>query len=168
MKKNISLFLALILLLFIPVFFVSCRNKEEQSPSYVYLNKDNFDNYFAVNVSYDYQIIHLGQDSSARNHYDIFCTVTITTAPNGNYTYGAVEVEYKYQPVGLFGWEIPDPTSLISVNIGADGYSSASFTAVMRDTTNITKYTFKPTAKNLYLSYANISGIVYLPSNTSR
>lgn len=165
MKKHLSIILTVAMLLSLAAIFSSCGNNEEEpAPTYVSLTADNFNEYLAVNVSYDYQMVHLGQDSYGKDHYDIFCTVTITTAPNGDYIFYDANVQYNYRSINLQGWELPAVTSKIAVNIGADGYSSASFMAVKRDTTIISEYTFETTNGHLDISsYSNVSGLVVIP-----
>ena len=165
MKKYLSIILAFVLCLSFSTLFSSCGNADEEpTPTYVYLTADNFNEYFAVNVSYDYQMVHLGQDNYGKDHYDIFCTVTITTAPNGDYKYSDASVEYIYRRINFQDWVLPSPLTTIAVNIGADGYSSASFVAVKRDTTIIGEYTFDTTNKHIDISsYVNVSGRVIIP-----
>lgn len=169
MKKYLSIILTVAILLSLAALFSSCGNNEEEpAPTYVYLTADNFNEYFAVNVSYDYQMVHLGQDSYGYDHYDIFCTVTITTAPNGDYKYSDASVEYKYFRSQFPDWELPSSLATIAVNIGADGYSAASFVAVKRDTTSIGEYTFDRTNKHVIISsYVNVSGCVIIPPTYS-
>lgn len=166
MKKIITLILAFSMLLALAATFCSC-SEEEEAPAVkrVKLTSENFKDYFAVNTTYDYQMVHLCRDTSGRDYYDIFCTVTITTAPSGNYTYENVTAEYGDSFPLDDGWIDPDPLYRVtSVNIGADGYSEATYVKFKEDVYYFSDSTFATTQMNNRVSLKNVTGTVIIPA----
>lgn len=162
--KKISTILALILLLNVCFSLVSCS---QDSPiKSISLTSSNLTDYLSVNVLYDYNVIYIGKDSSDVSHYDIYCNVTIKTAPkcslSEDYKFLDASVSYIFAPLPSFGitWTSPSALDAISVDIGCDGYSEASFVMFARDVTRLSDYTFESTNKDAYLKYTQVSGSV--------
>ncbi|MBE6586435.1 MAG: hypothetical protein E7645_07980 [Ruminococcaceae bacterium] len=168
--KKLSSLLAVVLLFNICLSFSSCANEEYAVPSVTtyHLTAENFTDYLAVNITYDYNVVHTGYDSSGKDHYDIYCNVTISTSPKcnfrGDYIFNGASVTYIYNPIGMFDWTRPSTlTNTISVDIGRDGYSEATFVMFLQDTTTINAYTFESTNQDQNLKYVNVSGTVIFP-----
>ena len=171
MKRFVTIALALVMFLTLAATFCSCDGKDdspaiEEAPAAerIKLTATNFEEYFAVNVLFDYQTVHLYRDIGDNDHYDIFCNATITTSPKGNYTYENVEVEYT---LSYFGWTEPDPLyKRPQVSIGVDGYSEATFTMFKEDAiiSNILDSTFESTRKSKGISFVNVTGTVIIPA----
>ena len=178
MKKIITLILAFSMLLALTATFCSCSeeeeaatfcscSEEEEAPAdqRVKLTATNFEEYFAVNITYNYQMVHLYRDSSGDDYYDIFCTVTITTAPKGNYTYENVTILYNTSDIVLTPyWEV---LSSVGAQIDVHGYSQATLLAIQKDVPdhNISLSMFERSSTNhMYLKFKSASGTVIIPA----
>ena len=164
--KKLSAILAVICLLNMCILFSSCSEEKYLTPSYqtFELSSENFSDYLSVNVTYDYDVIYLGQEDLDINHYDIYCNVTIKTSPKCDYMgdYKFVDASVSYSPDFILtsGWTLPNSISSISASISGDGYSETTFVIFKQDVTHLNEYTFVSTNKDWNIDYTKVSGTV--------